>query len=217
MEVSLPDKFRAPQISLYKGRTDPDDHLELYIGHMVLHGYSEEIMCRASRNTLSRATWRWFTKLQPNFITSWKDVKRAFSNQFLGIKIFATPKQNLTIMFQGPQESLKEWLTRFNVEVVSTEEISNKDALMGTMSSMRPDIPFRDDLHQKPAKTYREFLERMQGFIKAEEAKILALKSKLVVPKSTSNVICVDQSSRRQNGKEIRGSGNSESTQYIEN
>ncbi|GMN65862.1 hypothetical protein TIFTF001_034930 [Ficus carica] len=190
MEVSLPDKFIALQISLYKGRTDPDDHLELYIGHMVLLGYSEEIMCRAFRNTLSRATWRWFTKLQPNSITSWKD---------------------------GPQESLKEWLTRFSVEVVSTEEISDKDALMGTMSSMRHDIPFRDDLHQKPAKTYQEFLERTQGFIKVEEAKILALKSKLVVPKSTSNVICVDQSSRRQNGKEIRGSGNSESTQYIEN
>lgn len=54
-------------------------------------------------------------------------------------------------MFQGPQESLKEWRTQFSVEVVATNEISDKEALMGAMSSMRH-VPFRDDLHQKPAK-----------------------------------------------------------------
>lgn len=108
MEVPLPDKFRTPQMALYEGKTNPNDHLELYIGHMVLHGYSEEIMYRAFRNTLFGAARRCFIKLQPNSITSWEDLKRAFSNQFLGVKRFVVPKQNLTIMFQGPQETLKE-------------------------------------------------------------------------------------------------------------
>ncbi|GMN59382.1 hypothetical protein TIFTF001_028474 [Ficus carica] len=141
-------------------------------------------------------------KLQPNSITSWEDLKRAFSNQFLGVKRFVAPKQNLTIMFQGPQESLKEWPTRFSVEVVATEEISDKEALIGAMSSMRHDIPFRDDLHQKPAKTYQEFLERVQGFINTAKVKSLVLKSKIVVPKSTSDV---EQSNRKQNGKKKQG------------
>ncbi|GMN66218.1 hypothetical protein TIFTF001_035276 [Ficus carica] len=138
-EVPLPDKFTAPQFILYEGRIDPDDHLELYIGHMVFHGYPEEIMCRAFRNTLSEAARQWFMKLQPNYIPNWEDWKIAFSNQFLG--------------------------------VVATKEILDKEASMGAMSSMRHDIPFRDDLLQKPAKIYQEFLERAQEFINFKEAK----------------------------------------------
>ncbi|GMN36090.1 hypothetical protein TIFTF001_005754 [Ficus carica] len=147
---------------------------DTYIGHMVLHGYSEEIMYRAFRNTLFGAARRCVIKLQPNSITSWEDLKRAFSNQFLGVK---------------------------SIEVVAIEEISDKEALMGAMSSMRHDIPFRDDLNQKPTKMYQEFLERAQGFINAKEAKSLAHKSKIVVLKTTSKA---DQLNGKQNGKNKR-------------
>lgn len=58
-------------------------------------------------------------------------MKRAFSNWFLGLKQFATPKQNLRITYQGPQETLKDWLARFGVKVATTEEISDNEALMG--------------------------------------------------------------------------------------
>ncbi|GMN59056.1 hypothetical protein TIFTF001_028157 [Ficus carica] len=78
---------------------------------------------------------------------SWEDLKRAFSDQSLGVKQFAAPKQNLTITYQGPQETLKDWLARFNVEVAATEEISDNEALMGALSSMRHDTPFREDLN----------------------------------------------------------------------
>ena len=69
---------------------------------------------------------------------------------------------------------------------------------MGVMNSMRHNISFRDDLNQKLAKTYQEFLERALGFINAEEAKSLALKSKTVMPKNVNNV---DQCNGKQNGK----------------
>lgn len=51
---------------------------------------------------------------------------------------------------------------------------------------MSHDIPFREDLNQKPPRTYQEFLERAQDFINAENAKSLVLKSTIVVP---NNVI----------------------------
>ncbi|GMN58357.1 hypothetical protein TIFTF001_027457 [Ficus carica] len=160
----------TPQIALYEGKTDPDDHLELYIRHMVLHRYPEEIICKAFRNTLYGAARRWF----------------------------AAPKQNLTITYQGPHESLKDWLTQFSVEMVAIYEILDKEALMGAMNSMRHNIPFGDDLNQNPAKTCQGFLEKAQGFINAEEAKSSALKSKIAVLKNTNNV---EQSNEKQNGK----------------
>ncbi|XP_024030780.1 uncharacterized protein LOC112094363 [Morus notabilis] len=42
IRVPLPDRYKPPPIPLYDGRSDPDDHLEVYTGHMVLHGYPEE-------------------------------------------------------------------------------------------------------------------------------------------------------------------------------
>lgn len=37
MDVPLPDKFKMSQMALYEGETYPDDQIEIYIGHMVLH------------------------------------------------------------------------------------------------------------------------------------------------------------------------------------
>lgn len=36
---------KALSIPPYDGRGDPDDHLEMYTGHMLLYSYSEEIIC----------------------------------------------------------------------------------------------------------------------------------------------------------------------------
>lgn len=47
MAPPLSDKYKSPMISLYDGRGDPNDHLEMYIGHMLLYVYAKEIMCKA--------------------------------------------------------------------------------------------------------------------------------------------------------------------------
>ena len=74
MDVPLPAKFKMPTMALYDGTTDPDDHLEVFVSHMVLHGFPEEIMCRAFRNTLTGPARRWFTSLEENSIASWGEL-----------------------------------------------------------------------------------------------------------------------------------------------
>ncbi|XP_024023688.1 uncharacterized protein LOC112092257 [Morus notabilis] len=108
MAPPLPDKYRSPSILPYDGRGNPDNHLEMYTGHMLLHGYADEIMCRAFRNHLTDFAWRWFRTLKPNSISSWDELKEAFSLQFIGVKKYVPPKQNLTTIYQKPNESLRE-------------------------------------------------------------------------------------------------------------
>lgn len=50
MAPPLLDKYKTPSIPPYDGKGEPDNHLKLYTGHMLLHSYSEEIICRAFRN-----------------------------------------------------------------------------------------------------------------------------------------------------------------------
>ncbi|XP_024024965.1 uncharacterized protein LOC112092622 [Morus notabilis] len=200
IQVSLPDKYKPPPIPLYDGRSDPDDHLEVYTGHKILHGYPEEVMCRTFRNHLSDSARRWFRSLKQNSITSSDDLKNAFLTQFIGVKKYISPKQNLSRVYQGPNESLKDWIARFREQVAATEGISDEVALMRALSSMKKDIPYSTDLDRRPLQIYQEFLMRAQGFINAEEAK-KALKSKVVV--STKEE--VGQSSHQNNGKKRRG------------
>jgi len=199
IRVPLPDRYKSPPIPLYDGRSDPDDHLEVYTGHMVLHGYPEEVMCRAFRNHLSDSARRWFRSLKQNSISSWDDLKNAFLTQFVGVKKYIPPKQNLSRVYQGPNESLKDWIARFGEQVAATEGISDEVALMGALSSMKKDIPYSTDLDRRPPHTYQEFLTRAQGFINAEEAK----KAKEEEKPAEGEVIAVGPGARSEDGKLI--------------
>ncbi|EXB37478.1 hypothetical protein L484_001143 [Morus notabilis] len=170
MAPPLPDKYRSPLIPPYDGRGDLGDHLEMYIGHMLLHGYAEEIICRAFRNDLTDFARRWFRTLKPSSISSWNERKEAFSLQFIGVKKYVPPKQNLTTIYQKPNESLKEWLAKYGEAVAATTNMIDREALMGAMSSIEKITPFKRDLNRKPPSTYKEFLARAQGYINAEEA-----------------------------------------------
>ncbi|XP_024021322.1 uncharacterized protein LOC112091560 [Morus notabilis] len=56
MAPPIPDKYRSLSIPPYDGRGDPDDHLEMYTGHMLLHGYADEIMSNKNKGTKQRLT-----------------------------------------------------------------------------------------------------------------------------------------------------------------
>lgn len=78
MDVPLPEQFKMPQMTLYEGKTDPDDHIEIYIGYMNLYEVPKAIQCRAFRTTLAGVARRWFKRLPTNSISCWNDLKKAF-------------------------------------------------------------------------------------------------------------------------------------------
>ncbi|XP_024019113.1 uncharacterized protein LOC112090929 [Morus notabilis] len=203
MALPLPDKYRSPPIPPYDGIGDPDDHLKMYTGHMLLHGYAEEIMCRAFRNHLTDSARRWFRTLKPSSISSWNELKEAFSLQFIRVKKYVPPKHNLTTIYQKPNESLKEWLVRYGEAVATTTDMTNREALTGVMSSMKKITPFKRDLNRKPPSTYKEFLARAQGYINAEEADVSNLEHRSNKNKGTEQ----ESTAGKQDGKKRRGNG----------
>ncbi|XP_024030451.1 uncharacterized protein LOC112094252 [Morus notabilis] len=100
----------------------------------------------------------------------WDELKEAFSLQFIGVKKYIPPKQNLTTIYQKPNETLREWLARYGEAVAATMDITDREALMGALSSMKKITPFKRELNRKPPSSYKEFLTRAQGYINAEEA-----------------------------------------------
>jgi hypothetical protein len=57
----MPDKFKMPRIEKYDGNGDPQEHLEAFREHLILHGTPDEIACRAFPLTLKGVAKDWFT------------------------------------------------------------------------------------------------------------------------------------------------------------
>ncbi|GMN48169.1 hypothetical protein TIFTF001_017340 [Ficus carica] len=163
-----------PHMALYEGKTDPDNHIEIYIGHMNLYGIPKAIQFRAFRTTLAGAAIRLFKRLPANSISCWNDLSKVFQSQFIGVHELPMPTETPVVMHQDPNESLKDWLHRYTTEVASMEDLTEREVLMGALSSMRHDILFREDLNRKSPYSYQEFLKRTKRFINAEETGRLA-------------------------------------------
>ena len=80
----LPHKFRMSQIDSYDGVKDPLDHLETFKTLMHLQGVANEIMCRAFPTMLKGATRIWFSRLTPNFVSTFKELSAQFTCTSLG-------------------------------------------------------------------------------------------------------------------------------------
>ncbi|XP_024019232.1 uncharacterized protein LOC112090951 [Morus notabilis] len=111
---------------------------------------------------------------------------------------------NLTMIYQKPNELLREWLARYGEAIAATMDITDREALMGALSSMKKITPFKRELNRKPPSSYREFLARVQGYINAEEADANDPEHKSNKNKRT------EQGSMpvKQDGKKRQGGGN---------
>ena len=68
----------------YDENKDPLDHLKSFNSLMHLQEVSDEIMCKAFLTTLKGPTRIWFSKLTPNFISSFKELSTQFTSHFIG-------------------------------------------------------------------------------------------------------------------------------------
>ena len=72
MECSIPSKFRLPQLELFDGLKDPQDHLNTFKTTLGLQQPPDEILCRSFPTTLKGAAREWFIKLPTSSIDSFK-------------------------------------------------------------------------------------------------------------------------------------------------
>ena len=116
LHFPLPAKFRMPQIKLFDRTKDPVDHLNTYKNQIELHGYQDPVICRAFAITLKGPALAWFNKLPPSSISSFRELSIAFVSHFIGARTYKKPSYHLLTIKQSPQENMKSYVQRFNVE-----------------------------------------------------------------------------------------------------
>lgn len=124
MSCRLPSKFKMLEIPMYTGLGDPIEHLASFRAHTVLHTTPDEVACRAFPLTLAGGAREWIKTLPPRSIASFKSLAKNFVSQFMAGIVQKNSAQQLMTIKQGPQESLRSYLRRFNQERLAAESQS---------------------------------------------------------------------------------------------
>ena len=153
----LPSKFKLPSLDSYNGTRNLFDHIATLKTTKHLQGVFNEIMCRAFPTTLKCPARVWFSKIPPNSVSSFEELSKLFVNNFIGGQRHKCSSSNLLIIEQEENESLRSFITCFNREVLSVDEVDDKLLLAAFHNRVNSDL-FIHKLYEKEPQSMAELI-----------------------------------------------------------
>ena len=136
----LPPKFKMPSLDLYDGTCDLCDHIATFKTTMHLQEVPDKIMCKAFPTTLKGLAQVWFSKILPNTVGSFEELSKLFVNNFIGGQRHKRSSSSLLTIEQGENESLQSFITRFNREALTIDEMNDKLLLAAFHNGVNLDL-----------------------------------------------------------------------------
>ncbi|XP_059639659.1 uncharacterized protein LOC132282045 [Cornus florida] len=169
MSCPLPSKFKMPTLKSFDGTRDPLDHLETYKALMYLQAVLDEIMCRAFPTTLKGWARLWFNKLKPGSIENFEELSKQFIGHFIAGQKHRRPAIHLLNVKQQKGESLRDYISRFNTEMLQVEEVDDKVALTAFMGGLQTS-KFLFSLLKEAPTSMTELMVRAWKHMNADDA-----------------------------------------------
>ena len=118
----------------------------------------------------------WFSKIPSNLISSFEELSKLFVNNFIGGQRHKRSLSSLLTIEQGENESLRSFITCFNREALTVDEVDDKLLLATFHNGVNSDL-FIHKLYEKEPQSMVELVHSAQNFMNAEDA-IIAKKRK---------------------------------------
>ncbi|KAK8684177.1 hypothetical protein V6N13_040208 [Hibiscus sabdariffa] len=81
-DLVIPPKFKVPEFEKFTGTTCPSAHLTMYCRKMSLYLDNEKLLIHCFQDSLVGSAARWYTQLSRAHIKTWRDLSRAFLEQY---------------------------------------------------------------------------------------------------------------------------------------
>ncbi|XP_071939390.1 uncharacterized protein [Coffea arabica] len=168
-DYPLPAKFKIPSMKSYDVTTDPEDHLFAFLTQMRLQTAADAVRCKTFPMFLEGKARQWFQGLPPRSVRSFGQLARLFVAQFVSSRAFSKTTAHLMTVHQGPEESLREYMVRFNNESLQVRDRDDKVVMAAFVNGLRKQKLYTEFV-EKPPKSVREMLDRAHEKANAEEA-----------------------------------------------
>ena len=127
-----------------------------------------EVMCRAFPTALKGAARVWFSKIPPGTITDFEQLSKGFVCHFIGGQIHKKPTSHILNIQQVEGEPLRQYVTRFNKELLQVDETEDQVILTTFQAGLLPE-DFLFSINKSPPETVTELLQKTQKYMNAED------------------------------------------------
>ncbi|XP_057741310.1 uncharacterized protein LOC130959864 [Arachis stenosperma] len=125
---------------------------------MYLTDTSDVVRCKAFPTTLTKTAIKWFDNLPPRSISSFDDMAKKFLARFFIQKDKAKHAPSLLGIKQEEQESIRNYMERFNKTYMDIQNLPAEVAIMGLINGLR-EGPFSQSISKKYPTSLNEVQE----------------------------------------------------------
>ncbi|GAU26121.1 hypothetical protein TSUD_225840 [Trifolium subterraneum] len=169
MDIPLPRGLeKPPTLDKYDGTTDPDEHVQSVETALDYRNLRGSIKCKLFPLSLTRGASTWWRNLPPGSIDSWEELCRIFTAHFTTSRRHPKTVASLKAIVQGPEESLRNYIERFNKVSVEVEA-TDKMKLYLLEEGLREGTKFQEAVGILEVETLDAFFELAQQYIKYED------------------------------------------------
>jgi len=118
----------------------------------------------------------WFSRLMPNSISTFKELSAQFTLHFIGGHTYKKSTACLMNIKQWEDETLWSYITRFNKEALSIDEVDDKILVAAFTNGLRKG-KFLFSLYNNDPKTMSDVFYRATKYMNVEDA-LLAREEK---------------------------------------
>ncbi|KAL4376932.1 hypothetical protein GQ457_02G030970 [Hibiscus cannabinus] len=112
-DLVIPPKFKVPEFEKFTGTTCPSAHLTMYCRKMSLYLDNEKLLIHCFQDSLVGPAARWYTQLSRAHIKIWRDLSKAFLEQYKHVSDMVPSRTILQTMEQKTNESFRQYAQRW--------------------------------------------------------------------------------------------------------
>ncbi|XP_021717068.1 uncharacterized protein LOC110684934 [Chenopodium quinoa] len=168
MNTPIPPKVKIPTLDPYDGKTDPTDHLNTYKAQMGVQTGCEDSWCRFFPTTLKGIAQTWFNNLTPGSIRTFDMLATQFKKHFIAGSRQTKTSVHLMTVKQGENESLKDYIKRFNTESQLIPDLQDNVDFTALLFGLKSNKLKFELVHDKVS-TFSKAMERAERIIEASE------------------------------------------------
>ncbi|XP_073049671.1 uncharacterized protein [Primulina eburnea] len=142
----LPGNFKSAKVRAYDENEDPEEHLARFENMAMLHCYTDRIKCKVFLTTL-----------------------KAFLHHFSSSKKYKKTAFSLFEVRQGPEESLRMYIKRFNKVALDVPTCAAETKTTAFTQGLK-ESEFFKSLTKKVPEDFEDLLSRAEKYINMEEA-----------------------------------------------
>ncbi|XP_077242550.1 uncharacterized protein LOC143883070 [Tasmannia lanceolata] len=168
MKAPVETGIDLSRLGSYDGSTDLLEFLQTFRRVMALRGASDRFMCKAFSSLLRKTANDWYLRLEPDSIGSFHEFGRKFTARFANNRLHHDPADALLALRQGKNETLRDFMLKFNAEL---SQLTNIDVQIAVAALKHTTIDQNLKVHLtlKPLRDLQELESKTNKLIRAEK------------------------------------------------